>query len=204
MRKLKFYRFYIISIVVVFLINLGGCGLFFDEKEAREKVLSKDPSFLAVIEKKNEIKQKVDKLRTSLSDKKEKFNAKVKELKDEFKREKQKLDLEIKNSESGLDEYREKIKAEISNLLIRLKSKKRILKNIESTTKETNNLLSKESNIKLTHKERNKWQNRLSELKVEKKDIIQDIKTLEEELNIQNLKLKLLIGGIRWLKSKEV
>lgn len=192
MRKLKFYRFYIISIVAVFLINLGGCGLFFDEKEAMEKVLSKDVSFLAVIEKKNEIKQKVDKLKALLSDKKEKFNSKLKELKDEFKREKQKINLEIKSSESRLDEYREKIKAEISSLLIKLKSKKRILKNIESTAKETNNLLSKESNIKLTHKERNKWQNRLSELKVEKKDIIQGIKMLEEELNIQNLKLKLL------------
>jgi chromosome segregation ATPase len=181
--------FVFLAILLLFLI---GCDIFFNEKEARRKILSEDPSFLEVLEKKEEIDRKIAKLKTQLSSEEKILNAEIEKLRSEFNEEKRKIDLELKNLNNNIDKYRQEIKTEINHLSSRLSSKEKILKNTDSTIEEATRLLSKDSEAGFSLAERHKWNQQLHNLKVQKKQIQQDINLLEKKLNIEKLKLKLL------------
>ncbi len=179
-------------IIIVSSIALCSCGLFFDKEEARKKILSQEPSFAKILEEKEKIDQKMGELKKSLSDKKNAYKAEVNALKDKFNQEKRKIDLEIQNLQNQLNNYMENIKVQIGDLSRRLRTRKRILKNVNSTIKEANRLLNGDSDIKLSDEEKRRWQRRLSDLKLQRKELKEGIKSLEKELDLEKTKLRLL------------
>jgi len=187
MRKLN-----ITFAIVILSIILCSCNLFFDKEEVRKKVLSQEPSFAKILEEKEKIDQKMGELKKSLSDKKNAYKAEVSALKDKFSQEKRKIDLEIQNLQNQLNNYMENIKVQIGDLSRRLRTRKRMLKNVNSTIKEANRLLNGDSDIKLSDEEKRRWQRRLSDLKLQRKELKESIKSLEKELDLEKTKLRLL------------
>lgn len=184
---------YVVAISVMFvLITFCSCDWFYNKDEAKKLILQKEPSFVKILNEKERIDKDIGKIKNLLSNKKEMTNTKIKILKREYAQEAKKLNLEIQNLQSQLNVHIEKIDLDIRSLSGKLKSKKRILKNIESMIKEAGNLLTGDSQIQLAPKERKRWQKKLNDLKSQKKEVFKEVESLKDTLHREKTKIKLL------------
>lgn len=186
----KFYTFFLI--LALFAFFAAGCDLFFNEQQAREKVLNQEPSFERVLGEKTAIDKQIDELNRLTRQKKEVMQTKIDTLKREYASEKRRVDAQIEQLRLELEKYINEVRLEAESLAAKLKAKKRILANINSSIKEASRLLSDGQAAQLDAEERGSWQDRLDELESQKTDIISDIENLERELSHERTKLKLL------------
>jgi chromosome segregation ATPase len=189
---MKVRKYLIVLIMGLFSIANLGCDLFFDRQQARKTVLAEDPSFLNILKERDKIKSRMDKAEEALKEKKKELNSAIKELKEKFSKENKKISLEIKNLENNLDKYKDEIRLSLKKLTQELKTKKKILKNTESTIKEANKLLAEDAHAQLTSQEETDWNDKLKQLSRQRDDIVRQIDKLDEEIRIEKLKLKLL------------
>lgn len=189
---MKVNKVFIPGVCLLMLAVLFGCGWLSNEEEARKMVLDKDASFLGILEEKEGVDKKIKQARNLLSAEKKAADSRIRKIKKEYSVQEKKVKLEIKGLKDGINKYVNEIKSNIRSLSSKLKVKKRILRNLNSSIKEANGLLDKESQAKLTPEERKKWQKKLSDLKLRKKDAAADISVLNNKLSVEKTKVRLL------------
>ncbi len=188
---MKVNKVFILGACLPLLAVFFGCGLFNDE-DARKMVLDKDASFLRILEEKEEADRRIKQARNVLSAEKKSADRRTRKIKREYSAQEKKVKLEIKGLKEGINKYVNEIKSDIRSLSSKLKVKKRIVRNLNSSIKEANGLLDKESQVKLTLEERKRWQEKLVNLKLQKEDAMTDISVLKNELSVEKTKVRLL------------
>ncbi len=189
---MKINKAFILGVCLMMLAVLFGCGWLSNEEEARKMVLDKDAPFLRILEEKEGVDKKIKQARNLLSAEKKAANNRIRKIKRECSVQEKKVKLEIKGLKEGINKYVNKIKSDIRSSSSKLKVKKRIVRNLNSSIKEANGLLDKESQAKLTPEERKRWQEKLFDLKLQKKDIMADISVLNNKLSVEKTKVRLL------------
>ncbi len=189
---MKVNKAFILGACLLMLAVFFGCGWLSNEEDARKMVIDKDASFLRILEEKDGVDKKIKQARNALSAEKKAADSRIRKIKKEYSVQEKEVKLEIKGLKEGINKYVNEIKSDIRSLSSKLKMKKRIAKNLNSSIKEANRLLDKDSQIKLTPEERKKWREKLSDLKLQKKDIMADIGVLNNELSVEKTKVRLL------------
>ena len=189
---MKALRFLTVSVIGCFIFLSFSCNPFFDRQQAKKTVLNKDPSFVSVLKEKDRINTQIKKAKSVLKIKKKEMDAAIGQLKKSYAKENKKIGVEVKNLENDLNKYVAEIKLRVNSLYEESKTKKRILKNTNSTIKEANKLLSEDSQAQLSSEEEMKWKDKLIELKSQKEDVARQIEKLNDEIKIGKLKLKLI------------
>lgn len=170
------------------------CGLFLTGCEQVDpgtlnKIIQEDPSFKAVMEKKDELDKKIASLTTQLAEIKNETFAKIRVLEEDFEKEKSKIDSKISALKSELEPERIRIRQEIEAIRGALSNKKGILKNLENTRRNLSNLINQQKAVSVTAEDMAKWQERLLDLDSQIEPLAGETRDLEEKLRILRLKL---------------
>ncbi len=180
-------RLLALCMLLVFVFGLSGCEQV--DTETLNKITQEDPSFKAVLEKKQELDSKAAFLTNQLRDAKNDAYAKIRTLQDNFNRQKMDVDGKIASLKSELDPVRIEIRTEVESLRSALTSKKEILKNLENTRRNLTNLINQQKAVSVTAQDMQKWQERLGDLNKQIEPIAGEVSELEEKLKILRLKL---------------
>jgi paraquat-inducible protein B len=191
-KYMKALKLLALIIICCFVFSSLNCNPFFDRKQAQTTVLNEDPSFVNILKARDKINAQIKKAEDVLKIKKKEMDKAVAQLKKDYAKEDKKISVEIKNLENELNEYVVAIKLRTNSLSQELKTKKRFLRSTETTIKEVNKLLSEDSQAQLSSDEETKWHDKLQELNSQKEDVVRQIEKLNNEINIEKLKLKLL------------
>jgi uncharacterized coiled-coil DUF342 family protein len=171
----------------MYCVLLSGCEQV--DTETLNKITQEDPSFKAVMEKKQELDSKIAFLTNQLRDVKNDTYAKIRTLQDNFNRQKVDCDGKIASLKAELDPVRTALRTEAESLRSALAAKKEVLRNLENTRRNLTNLINQQKAVSVTAQDMQKWQERLADLNKQIEPIAGEIRELDEQLKILRLKL---------------
>lgn len=181
-------------LILVWSLWFVVCGLFLTgceqvDPETLNKIIQEDPSFKALMEKKDGLDEKIASLTTQLAEIKNETFAKIRMLEEDFEKEKSRINSKISALRSELEPERIRIRQEIEALRGALSNKKAILKNLENTRRNLSNLINQQKAVSVTAEDMAKWQERLLDLDSQIESLAGETRDLEEKLRILRLKL---------------
>ena len=102
----------IVAVLAPFLI--GGCDQFQNQEQLRQEVLSADPQFARVLEKRDQLADRVTLLQREFAVKKGQIEQQITKLRDELAQARRQVDQKIRQSNSQLDADRQRLTLALS------------------------------------------------------------------------------------------
>jgi len=177
-------------LLLLFICFASGCSVVSNEK--KEEVLEQDPYFRQLLEGKQRTDAEIAALKKDLKEKKKGINSKIDILKKEFRKESEKVASDIKRLKSRFDSEKGIIAKEIELVEQGINSKQLAIKNADKTINELNSLITKEGRLDISQEEVTRWRQRIRSLEEEKKATRKELRKVEKELGLLQIKLRLL------------
>ena len=186
---------YILILIIFFSLALTGCQYPFEfrtEKEIREEILGKDPSFAQVLDKKGKLDEEIRVILEDFNAKRIDLNSEILILKKELKIAKNESDTKIKEIDSQLLPFREELEQKVRELITELKLKESSLYATKKMIAKFNKLLEERSSSENLAKESSKWQDKIAALKIQAEELEEEVSSIRDKVHLNRLKLKLL------------
>ncbi len=168
--------------------SLSGC--LQDRAQLEKKVLAYDPSFKTVLKKRDLLDAELDSLRAAFIKVKSTIDAQITVLRDKRLRAKREYDTSVEKIKLQFHPELRKVEREILEVQRRHDEKSIELREVERDMKEVSYLMKKKDKLVLTEEETKSWSDRIADLTEKKTDILEELGKINEELQIDKMKLK--------------
>lgn len=187
-------RFFPRAIIV--LVVSGACllsqGCREDESEIEKKIIAYDSSFQEVLDRRNRLREELEKQEASYTRNQQDMDARIQALKEK----KVLLKKEFASKEEGLTRQMHPEKRRLENDLVNLKRMysrmNEDVRNVNRDIKEITSLIDKKEKLALTQEEIMTWNERLASLIKKKETINAEQEKLKNDIEITQLKIKVL------------
>ncbi len=181
----------LIAAAVILPLSSLGCGPQQKPEEVKAALISFDPSFKAVLDKKAQIDSQVETMNGEFRAKQGEINSKIMELEEELKAERKELYAKTHDLTAQLDPERQKINSKAEELKVKLTGKEARASSIRSSIKNQKGLLDNKK-LSLSAQEQAELQGNVEKARQELAPLEEEINTLRREIQLYRQELNLL------------